>query len=262
MEGQRKTIKTTKEDGSEIELSVERPSQAVLREANLHYKVRVARLLREAAEGDDGLLLRSQLEGYLAELGVWTESHQKEFITKQLEIRALELILRKGGIKYSEGRAVALKMRQLRRDMKEMFNSKSEFDHTTIESTAEQHKFHFLMMKCVVHADTGKRYFTSIQDYLDRETEQASSDCAKSLAAMMFGFDEDIEEKLEENVFLKKYGVKDDSGRKIDENNSYVDDDGNFVDFDGNSIDEKGDFIVDQEPFLDDDDEKEEAGGE
>ncbi len=261
MEGQRKTVETVNEDGSELKLSVERPSQAVLREANLHYKVMVARLLKEAAEGDDGLLLRSQLDEYLIKLGVWTEAHQREFVTKQLEIRALELVLRKGGIKYSEGRAVALKMRQLRGQMTEMFSRKSEFDNTTIEATAEQHKFHFLMSMCVVFADTGKPYFKGIGDYLSKETEQASSDCARCMAAMVFGFDEDIEEKLQENVFLKEYGAKDNSGRNIDENNRYVDDEGNFVDFDGNRIDEKGDFIVEQEPFLDDD-EEEEAGGE
>lgn len=83
---------------------------------------------------------------------------------------------------------------------------------------------------------------------------------------MLYGLDNDYENNLPENKFLKKYKfidqklrlidkkgrLIDSEGRLIDESGRYVDDNGSFVDKFGNKVDADGDYIVEQQPFLDD----------
>jgi hypothetical protein len=118
-----------------------------------------------------------------------------------------------------------------------------------------------------VYNDTKQPYFNSMEDYLNRSTEQVGLLGAQNLANMLYGLDNNYEANLPENKFLKKYKFIDDKlryvdkqgrlidaeGRLIDESGRFIDDQGNFVDKFGNKVDQEGDFIVEPEPFLDDD---------
>jgi hypothetical protein len=106
-----------------------------------------------------------------------------------------------------------------------------------------------------------------MEDYLNRANEEAAVLGAQNLAAMLYGLDNDYENNLPENKFLKKYKFIDDKlrfidkkgrltdneGRLVDENGRFIDESGNFVDKFGNRVDKEGEYIVETKPFLDDD---------
>jgi hypothetical protein len=83
---------------------------------------------------------------------------------------------------------------------------------------------------------------------------------------MLYCLDNDYEEKLPENKFLKQYKFVDDKlrfinkegklvdeeGRLLDENGRFINDKGEYVDKDGNLVTLDGEYVVEFKPFLDD----------
>lgn len=254
---------TTKDDeGNEVILAIKRPSPKVLNDSQSIYN----QTFRKSLES--GALLRQKLEDVLKEQKIWDD--EKEVLYKKINknISENEKKLKKGGVRLSEARQLALALRQLREERRELLRERNSLDANTAEAQAESERFNYLVSVCTVYDNTGKRVYEDYDDYLNSADSSIAVDSATKLANMLYGLDSDYEYNLTENRFLKKYNFVDDKlrlinsdghlvdnkGRLINEDGRFIDKDGNFVDIYGDPVDEEGEYVVEFSPFLDDND--------
>lgn len=268
MDSKRIVIDTVDVEGKPLQLAVIRPTNRINTEANMAYNLRMAKLIRNGSlDSSNRLLLRVELEEYLSKMGIWTLQDEVEVEKLALEIRASELMIKQGGRKISEGRALALQMAEKRQMILEKHAKRLQFDSATIESQAENFRFEYLLIKCLVFADTGKPFFKSHDDYTEQQDEIAVMEGARVLANMVYGLDDSINKNMFEMKWLKEAGMIDDkgqytrsdgkiidrNGRLIDKNGRYINSKGQMIDTFGRSVDEHGNLLVDiSTPFIDD----------
>ena len=268
MDSKRTVVDTVDVNNKPLKLAVIRPTNKVSTEANMAYNLRLANLMRRGSKDDSQrLLLRAELDEYLTKMGIWTTQDIIEIEKLALEIRAHELVLKKGGIKLSEGRAIALQMAKNRKTIMEKHAKRQQFDSATIESQAENFRFEFLIVKCLVFADTGVSFLKNHGDYVERQDEKAVEDGAGVLANIIYGLEDNVFHNMFEIKWLKDAQMIDSDGRYIrsdgtnidenghlvDRNGHYINDNGQMVDTFGRQIDEHGNLLVDvSKPFIDD----------
>lgn len=268
MDSKRTVIDTTDVEGKQLKLAVLRPTNKINQEANMAYNLRMASLIRIGSlNSSHRLLLRAELEEYLTKLGIWTIDDALEVEKLALEIRAYELMLKKGGIKISEGRTIAIQMAEKRQLIMEKHAKRQSFDSATIESQAENFRFEFLLVKCLIFADTGACLLKNHEEYVNRQDETAVVEGAKVLANMVYGLETNMHKSMFEMEWLKDAGMIDDDGRYVKKDGTmtdrdgklvnkdgrYIDQDGQMVDTFGRPVDECGNLLVDvSQPFIDD----------
>jgi len=268
MDSKRIIVETIDSANKQLKLAVIRPTNKINQEANMVYNLKIADLIRKGSQpGGQRFLLRSELEEYLSKMGIWTIQDRLDVEKLAMEIRANELMLKKGGLKISEGKALALQMAEKRQIIMEKHAKRQQFDSATIESQAENFKFEFLLVKCIVFADTGKPFLSNHNEYVERQDEQAIMDCARVLANIIYGLETNIHEHMFERQWLKDAGIIDDDGRYISKEGTFIDrngrlvnkdgryinKDGQMVDTFGRLVDENGNLLVDtSKPFIDD----------
>jgi hypothetical protein len=252
---------TVKIDDKDVEFVVKSPSLQDQREATKVYNQAFTEALKSKA------VVRAKLDDLLVEQGLWDEAKQQKFAALQDEILDGEKKLSKGGISLKAAKDVALNMRVKRAELRDLISVKTNLDTHTAEGQADNSKFNYLVSACVVYKDSNKPYFKDYEDYNNRASDVVALLGAQNLANMLYGLDNDYEDKLPENKFLKQYKFVDDKlrlvnkdghlvdseGRLIDENGRYINEKGEFVDKNGNLVDKEGDYIVEFQPFLDDD---------
>lgn len=248
-------------DGKELNMMIKSPSLADQREATKVYNQAFSEALKAKA------VVRAKLDDLLVDQGLWDEQKQTKFNSLQSLILENERKLAKGGIKLQEAKEVALGMRKLREELRELISVKTSLDTHTAEGQADNARFNYLVSACTVNADTKKPYFESYEDYNSRSADKVAIAAAQNLAGMLYGLDSNYEEKLPENKFLKDYRFVDEKlrlinkdgklvdseGRLVDENGRFINEKGEFIDKDGNLVDKDGEYIVEFSPFLDDD---------
>lgn len=212
-------------------------------------------------------VVRAKLDDLLREQGLWDNYKEAKFTELQSKILDGERKLAKGGISLTEAKEIALGMRKTRDDLRDLISVKTNLDTHTAEGQADNARFNYLVSVCTVYNDTKQPYFSSYEDYNNKAADPVAILAAQALASMLYGLEDNYEEKLPENKFLKQYKfvdaklrlvnkqgkLIDEQGRLIDENNRFINEQGQFVDKDGNLVDQKGDYIVEFQPFLDDD---------
>lgn len=213
-----------------------------------------------------GSIVRARLDDLLKEQGLWDNNKQIEFVTIQTKLAAHEQTLAKGGISLKEAKRIAVDMKRLRLQMRDLISVKTELDTHTAEGQADNARFNYLVSACVVYKDTKKPVFSSYEDYLNRSSSAVAILGAQKLASIMYGLDSNFEKKLPENKFLIKYKLVNDNldyvddkgrlvdeeGRLVDSEGRYINEEGQFVDIDGNLVNDKGDYLTKFSPFLDD----------
>jgi hypothetical protein len=241
---------------------VVRPSMVVLDEASKVYNKTFSQAI------NSGAIIRERLDDVLREQGLWNDAKQMKYQTLRREVLDMELKLKRGGIRLQEGRKIAMDIKTKRDEMVDMLLSRNNLDSHTAEGQADNMRFNYLVSACLVYKKTNKPYFKSLEDYLNNANEPLSVQAARELYALLYRSDESVEESLAENRFLKRFNFVDEKlrlidenghlvdgeGRLIDETGRFVDKDGNFIDIDGNPVDEEGEYLVDEQPFLDDND--------
>lgn len=268
MESRKIDVDTFDADNKILELTIIRPANKILQDANMAYNLRMANLIRQGSQNSCyRLLLRDELEEYLDKTGVWTLQDALEVEKLALEIRAHELVLKKGGISIKEGRVIALRMAEKRQLIMEKHSKRQQFDSATVESQAENYRFEFLLVQCLVIRETGTRFLKNHDDYVNRQDEIAVVDGAKVLANMIYGLDTNVHNTMFEMRWLKEAKLIDDDGRYIGKDGTfrdregrlvskegrYINDDGVMVDTFGRPVDEVGNLLVDSSlPFIDD----------
>jgi|TARA_B100001094_G_scaffold311362_1_gene346928 hypothetical protein len=247
-------------DDKDKEFLIQTPSLEQQREAQKVYNQAFTDAIKSKS------VVRAKLDDLLKDQGLWDDEKQAQFDTLQREISDGEKRLAKGGFGLKEARTLAVKMRQLRDDMRDLISVRTSLDNHSAEGQADNARFNYLVSVCVVYNDSKQPYFSSMEDYLNRSTDPVGLLGAQNLANMMYGLDNDYERNLPENKFLQKYKFIDNDlryvdkqgrlidadGRLINEEGRYINDDGKFVDKFGNLIDDEGDYVVESEPFLDD----------
>ena len=212
-----------------------------------------------------GSIVRAKLDDLLKEQGLWDDNKELQFNTIQKELLKYEKQLSKGGISLKDARNIAIEMKKLREEMRELISVKTNLDSNTAEGQADNARFNYLVSVCVVYNNTKQQYFESYDDYLNRSTEMVAIYGAQKLANMLYGLDNDYEKKLPENKFLLKYKLVNDqlqyidnkgrrtdvNGKLVDSTGRYINENGEYVDIEGNLINKDGDYLVEFTPFLD-----------
>ena len=248
-------------DSKEVEFLIKAPSLSEQREAQKVYNQAFSDAVKS------GCIVRGRLEDLLKEQGLWDDNKQLKMTTLQQEILDGEKALAKGGISLNAAKQIAVKMKNLREDLRDLISVRTNLDNHTAEGQADNARFNYLVASCLVYKDSKKKYFDNYEDYLNRASELVAIRAAQVLANMLYGLDNDYEKKLPENKFLIKYKLVDDNlrfinkdgklvdidGRLVDENGRYINDKGQFVDKNGNLVDDNGEYVTDFKPFVDDD---------
>lgn len=182
-------------------------------------------------------ILRAKLDDFMREQGLWNDDKEAEFKTLQEQILKGEQRLAKGGFKLTEARALALSMRKLRGELRDLIGTRSELDTNTAEGQADNQRFNYLVSQCLVYNDTKKPYFASFDDYTKRNNEPIAIVAAQKLAFQMYGLEDDFEKKLPENEFLQEF-------KFVNEDLQFINKDGHAVDQDGRLVDDKGRWIA------------------
>jgi hypothetical protein len=254
-----KTFKATI-DGVEKEFLVKTPSLNDQREAQKVYNQAFTDAIKSKS------VVRAKLDDLLEDQGLWNDEKQAKFTSLQKELLDGEKRLAKGGFSLNEAKDLAIKMKSVRDEIRDLISVRTSLDNHSAEGQADNARFNYLVSVCVVYNDNKQPYFNNMEDYLNRSTETVGLLGAQNLANMLYGLDNDYESNLPENKFLKKYKFVDDKlrlvdkkgrlidaeGRLIDESGRFIDEEGNFVDKYGNKVNSDGDYIVDTQPFLDD----------
>jgi hypothetical protein len=249
-------------DGSEQDFTIKSPSLGDQREAQKVYNQAFSDAVKS------GCIVRARLDDLLKEQGLWDDNKQVKFNTLQQQILDSEKSLAKGGINLKMAKEIAIKMKNLREDLRELISVRTNLDNHTAEGQADNARFNYLISSCLVYSNNkDKKYFKSYEDYLSRAAEPIAIKAAQVLANMLYGLDNDYEKKLPENKFLVKYKFVDEKlrlvnkdgklvdseGRLIDEFGRFINEKGEYVDKNGNLVDENGDYVTDFQPFTDDD---------
>lgn len=239
--------------------SVNKPSFKIVAESNKVYNKTFSEAIKS------GAFIRERLDDVLREQGLWNDSKELEYQTVRREILELELIIKKGGIKVSQGENISRDIKTKRNTLVELLTSRTNLDSNTAEGQADNMRFNYLVSACLVYNDTGKCYFSSLENYLDRADDPISEMAAKELYYLLFNQNDNVEKDLTENKFLIRFefmnkdlqwintdgDLVDDSGRLIDKEGRFLNKEGKFVDIDGNTVTEDGEYVVDEKPFLD-----------
>jgi len=247
-------------EGKIVELAIIRPNVKISKEAQMEYN----RSFSESIQS--GSLLKAKLQNVLMDQGVWSVEKQEQHDNLIADINEKEQTLARGGIKLTDAKRIALEMRVKRWRLRELISERTEYESNTAEGQAENARFNYLVSSCTVYNDTGDEVYSGLDDYLEQSGEPFSLEAARVFANMMYGLEDDYENSLPENKFLKEYNfinedlrlvngdgnLVDVEGKRIDENGRYVDEDGGFTDRTGNPVNEEGDYVFEELPFLDD----------
>jgi hypothetical protein len=247
-------------DNADREMLVRSPSLNDQREAQKVYNQAFTDAIKSKS------VVRAKLDDLLQDQGLWNDEKQAKFSALQKELLDGEKRLAKGGFSLNEAKDLAIKMKGVREEIRDLISVRTSLDNHSAEGQADNARFNYLVSVCLVYNDTKQPYFNSMEEYLNRAGEEVALLGAQNLANMLYGLDNNYESNLPENKFLKKYRFIDDKlrlvdkkgrlidsdGRLVDENGRFIDEQGSFVDKYGNKVDAEGEYIVDPQPFLDD----------
>lgn len=250
---------TAKANDKDSEFLVKSPSLNDQREAQKVYNQAFTDAIKSKS------VVRAKLDDLLRDQGLWNDEKQAEYSTMQKQLLDGERRLAKGGFGINEAKQLAFEMQEIRDKIKDLISVRTSLDNHSAEGQADNARFNYLVSVCVVYKDSGEKYFSSLEDYLNKSTDPVAISGAQNLANMIYGLDNNFEKNLPENKFLCKYKFVDEKlrridkkgrlidadGRLVDENGRIIDENGNFIDRDGNRVDETGEYVVESKPFLD-----------
>ena len=152
-------LDTKTEEWQEYEFLVVEPTLEHQNESSKIYN----RTFRDALES--GAILRASLTDYMEKQGLWSDEKELEYNEIQEKIRISERKLKKGGMKLSEARSVALSMSDDRNKLRELISERTSLDSNTAEGQADNERFNYLVSCCVVYKDSGKRFFKNFAHF-------------------------------------------------------------------------------------------------
>jgi hypothetical protein len=252
-------VKTVDEQNKEITIYVQKPGW----EEESKAKAVGARAFKQAL--DNGAILKDELENVLIKRGIWSVEQQKKLLELSNQIQNNLLAIKKGGIKKSEARKLAIEVRTLRNKQILLLADRNKYEDLTVENQVENAQFDCLVALCT-YDEEGNLIYKSIDDYRNRSSSKLANDAASALGKIRYGLDPEYYHNLPENKFLKQHGFINDElelvdkdghrvnidGKRIDDNRNIVNENEEVVDENGVKLDVDGLPVVETQPFLDD----------
>lgn len=237
-----KNVKVIGKDsvGKDVTCFVRKPNSKDFREAKLYSNADVAKVINSGS-----FLLRSQVKDKLRENGLWGDVQEKKLLELAGKIRESEGKLTKGGLKKSEGRAIALEIADYRDEQMNLLYKLNALDDTTVEAMSENNEFDYLVSVCSLD-EKGERLFKSVDDYKENGGEEPYFfSLAGELQNLVYGMrkSEDIMMERTEYKFLKQFGFINDKMQLVDKDNNLVNRDGKKVDAEGYMINENNERV-------------------
>lgn len=252
--------------GEEVTVFLKHPSSQDYQQAKIYSNKTAAIIAQQKDEnGKLAFLTRNKVKEILTQTGEWNVQLEEELIQNAREITELERKLAKGGIKLSEGRESAIKIRVLRNRQIEILSKTRAMDEYTLEAQVENANFDHLLFSCLLDEE-GEKMFNSVEDYRERGVDPVIVSAASRLAAILYDYDSNKDFNLPENKFLLKYKfvdeklrlvnkeghLVDERNRTIDEQGRLVNENGEFVDAQGRKITEEGEPVEEFVEFIED----------
>lgn len=244
------------EDGKKVKVVVKRPSGSIISRAGRI----AAKVWTECLS--DGIMTKKELKEFMKKRKIWDQDKDDEEEKLGQQIADLEKTLAFGSgkgvrVKSTEGRDIAIQIREKRFELRELIAERLALENNTAESLSDNARFDFLVANCTYY-ENGEKVYSSLEDYDAKSDEEIAFSAASAMAQMLYSLDQDFENSLPENTFLKKHHFTNDDGalvndqgvtvdlegRRINEKGQYLDDDGNRVDKDGNKLDEQGRYVT------------------
>ncbi len=226
-----RTVKGEDHDGNEVVVVVKRPTAQCYNKSQIAYN----KSFREAL--DSGALLRQKLTDYMKEQGIWDEKKEKQYEALVEEINGMEEALKAGGIRLSEAKDIALKLKVKRDEFRDLLSEKNALDNNSAEGQADNARFVSLVSTCIYDASGNSPKFADIKAYEAQADQPWASQAASELANMLYNLDPNYDKNLEENKFLKEFNF-------VDEELRLINDEGHLTDADGRLINDEGRFIA------------------
>jgi hypothetical protein len=229
-------IKGLNSNGEMVTYLVKRPTSVEYQAAKLYSNKIAAKIAQQVDdEGKPAFLTRAKVRELLVKTGDWDDDMEKELVSSAKRILELERKLAKGGIKKSEGKAIALEIKQVRGRQLNILAKTRSMDEFTLEAQVENANFDFLIFSCILDEE-GNRVYKNIDSYKEEGNDPVTVAAASRLAEILYGYNPDEEKNLPENKFLIKYGF-------VDKDLRFIDKDGNFIDANGRRVDESGRLV-------------------
>jgi hypothetical protein len=217
-------------DDNPVKVMLKVPAAQEYRDSQMEYN----KAFRKAL--DSGALLRQKLSDYMREQGIWNEAKQKENDAFVQKIQEKEALLKKGGIRLSDAREIALELRVLRAEFREFLAEKNTMDQNSAEGQADNARFAELTRLCMLNPSTKEPYFQTQADFDGAADQPWVIEGSSELASMIYGLDPNYDNKLEENKFLREFKFSNDENRLINENGHLVDGKGKLLTEDGRYV--------------------------
>ena len=242
--------RTVKVGDQDVEIYVTRPTNAVAREAEIYRITKFNELIAQ------GLKTKRQCKQQMRELGEWTERDDAAELRLATEIMKKEKLLfcgdGKSKPKLSVGQALAIEIRSLRSELRDLSARKINAESNSAESIADDSKFDFLVANCTFYKSNGKKVYNTFEEYNQRSADELAFTAAGALAQLMYNITDDFEEQLPENQFLAKFGlvneelslINPETGKTVDLDGKTIDEEGFFLDEEGNRVDSEGNRIA------------------
>ncbi len=241
------------------------PTPKVIQEASVIYAVELTNCLKK------GVQSKNQILKFLLETGVWDSSKDVREKDLRKELEELDKLLFKGNkkgarVSLKEGRSIAIRIREIRRDLVNLLSERQGYESNSAESLADNCRFDYLVSACSFKED-GTKIYPSLQFYLDNAQDEVAYAAASNLASIMYQIDENYSKTLPENAWLANYKLIDEEMRLIDKDGNlvdkeyrkindkghYIDDEGNRVDINGVKLDEDGNYLIEVDYYDEDD---------
>lgn len=226
-----RTVTSEDHEGNEVVVVVKKPTAQDYNKSQIAYNTSFRQAL------DSGALLRQKLSDYMKDQGIWDDKKEEQYDKLVAEIGEMEDRLKGGGIRLSDAKDIALKLKDKRADFRNLISERNALDTNSAEGQADNARFIALVSRCVFDTSGTNPKFADIQAYEAQSDQPWAVEAAGALANMLYNIDPNYDKNLEENKFLQEFNF-------VDEELRMINDEGHLTDSDGRLINEEGRFIA------------------
>ena len=148
-----------------MEYIVRKPTPSQDTQASIIY----SKTLKQCME--DNIMLKYQLNEYLEKIGIWNDEKEKTYREFIKNINEKQDALNKGNISLKQAKKIAIELKILRVQFRNLIAERTAYDSTTAEGIADDAKFNYLVSVCVLDPKTKKPIFKNLEDYNERASE-------------------------------------------------------------------------------------------
>lgn len=231
----------TLENGDKVTIYVKKPSNEIISGADIHRAKRWNECIR------DDIITKKELATLMEKRGIWDKSKSDKEDDISSKITTLEKDLYRGRNgkkpKVSEGKELALEMKKLRIELRNLISERLSLEENTAEALSDNARFDYFVAHCTFYKDSDKRVYNSVEDYNSKSSDTIAFTAASMLGNILYNLDSDFEKNLPENKWLSTFNLSDDKGNLVNSDGQQVDSEGRVINDLGHFLDEKGNRV-------------------